>query len=300
MKKFAIAATVAAGVLTLSACSSDAEKDSEAVVETKAGDVTKEEFYQEMMNKHGEQVLQEMVLTEVLSENYEVTDKEVNKEVDQLKEQYGEQFPMLLQQNGFKDEEDFKKTIRLSLLQEKAATEGVEISEEEMKQYYERMKTEVRASHILVEDEETAKEVAQKIEDGGDFAKLAEEYGTDGTAQQGGDLDFFGPGQMTAKFEEAAYALEKGEVSEPIETEFGWHIIKKTDERKIEDVGSYEEEKEEIERTLTSQKVDQAKVQEKIDKMMDEAEIDVKIEQFEDLFDKPAQNAGQSEDGSHG
>jgi foldase protein PrsA len=293
MKKIAITAALAASVFTLSACSSNAD-DSEVVVETGGGDITKEEFYQELKSSNGEQVLQQLVMKEVLANKYDVSDEAVNKELETLKEQYGDQFEMVLQQSGYGSEEEFKEVIRFSLLQEKAASEDVDISEEEMKQYYERMKTEVQASHILVKDEETAKEVKQKLEDGADFGKLASEYSSDGSAQQGGKLGWFGPGKMAPEFEEAAYNLEKGEISEPVKTQFGYHIIKVTDKREAEDVKPYEEAKDEIKRTLVSQKVDQAKLQEKMDKLMQEADINVKIEEYKDLF-KQDSESGEAE-----
>ncbi|UOR13212.1 peptidylprolyl isomerase [Halobacillus amylolyticus] len=301
MKKIAITAALAASVFTLSACSSG---ESEAVVETSGGEVTKEEFYEELKNKHGGPVLQQLVLGEVLSANYEVSDEAVNQELEALKEQYGDQFEMVLQQSGFANEEQFKETIRLSLLQEQAAAEEVDISEEEMKQYYERMKTEIQASHILVADEETAKEVKQKLEDGEDFGTLASEYSSDGTAKQGGKLGYFGPGKMAPKFEDAAYNLEVGEISDPVQTQFGYHIIKVTDKRKVEDVKPYEEAKKEIKRTLVSQKIDQQTLQAKMNELMKEAEIDVKIEQYKDLFKQPEapanQGGGSSEGGENG
>ncbi|SDP25546.1 peptidylprolyl isomerase [Halobacillus sp. SY10] len=285
MKKIAITAALAASVFTLSACSSNAD-ESEVVVETNGGEVTKEEFYQELKSQSGEQVLQTLVMKEVLANNYEVSDEEVNKELETIKEQYGDNFENILQQNGFADEEAFKETIRMSLLQEKAASEGIEISEEEMKNYYDRMKTEVQASHILVSDEETAKEVKEKIDNGEDFGELAAEYSSDGSAQQGGKLGWFGPGEMVAEFEDKAYELEPGEVSEPVQSQFGYHVIKVTDKRDKEDIKPYEEMKEEIKRTLTSQKVDQAELQKKMDELMQNSEIDVKLDEFEGLFDK--------------
>ncbi|WP_079529325.1 peptidylprolyl isomerase [Halobacillus hunanensis] len=299
MKKLAITAALAASVFTLSACSSG---DSKTVVETSGGEVTKEEFYQELKNKHGDQVLQQLVMEEVLAANYEVSDEAVNAELENLKEQYGDKFQTVLQQAGFSDEEAFKEVIRLSLLQEQAAAEEVDISEEEMKQYYERMKTEVQASHILVSDEKTAKEVKQKLEDGEDFGTLASEYSKDGSAKKGGKLGYFGPGKMAPKFEDAAYGLEVGEISDPVKTQFGYHIIKVTDKRKVEDVKSYEEAKKEIKRTLVSQKVSQQQLQAKMDKLMKEAEIDVKLDQFKDLFKQPeppkSEGGGDSSEGS--
>jgi tetratricopeptide (TPR) repeat protein len=90
---------------------------------------------------------------------------------------------------------------------------------------------EVRASHILVDDEETANEVLDRLNNGADFAELAKEYSTCPSAEGGGDLDWFTRGRMVAEFEEAAFALQVGEMSGIVKTEFGYHIIKVTDRK---------------------------------------------------------------------
>ena len=87
----------------------------------------------------------------------------------------------------------------------------------------------IRASHILVKTEEEAKKLLEEIKNGADFAKLASEHSMCPSGRDGGDLRFFGRGMMVKPFEYAAFALKKGEVSEPVETQFGWHLIKLTD-----------------------------------------------------------------------
>jgi peptidyl-prolyl cis-trans isomerase C len=91
---------------------------------------------------------------------------------------------------------------------------------------------EVSARHILVDSEDKAKELKEKIKTGGDFAALAKENSKDpGSKEDGGNLGYFGHGQMVPQFEEVVFKLAKGEVSDPVKTQFGWHLIKIEDKR---------------------------------------------------------------------
>jgi peptidyl-prolyl cis-trans isomerase C len=91
---------------------------------------------------------------------------------------------------------------------------------------------EIRASHILVPSEEEARTVKTELDGGADFATLAKEKSIDPGAANGGDLGFFGKGMMVAPFEAAAYALtDVGQVSEPVQSQFGWHVIKLEEKR---------------------------------------------------------------------
>jgi parvulin-like peptidyl-prolyl isomerase len=91
--------------------------------------------------------------------------------------------------------------------------------------------SQIRASHILVDTEEEAKSLKARIDGGADFAQLAAGHSNCPSSEQGGDLGFFRRGMMVKAFEDAAFALAKGQVSGPVKTEFGWHLIKLTDLR---------------------------------------------------------------------
>lgn len=91
---------------------------------------------------------------------------------------------------------------------------------------------EVQARHILVDSEDKAKEIAEKVRGGADFVALAKENSKDpGSKDDGGMLGYFSRGQMVPQFEDAAFALKKGDVSQPVKSQFGWHVIKLEDRR---------------------------------------------------------------------
>ncbi|KGP92573.1 peptidylprolyl isomerase [Pontibacillus chungwhensis BH030062] len=275
MKKKVLTFCVAAlGAFTLSACS-NASADGDVVAETANGDITKDEFYNKLVDQYGDAVLKEMLYDTVLSEEYPVSEEEVQAEIDKVKESYGDQFESALQQNGFKDEAQFKDFLKTQLQKEKATTQGVEVTDEEVKEYYENMKQEVQAQHILVEDEETANEVIEKLNNGGDFANLAKEYSTDSSsAENGGKLDYFSTGDMVYPFEQAAYNLEVGNISKPVQSDYGYHIIKVTDKREKEDnssLGTFDEMKDQLKTELLNRQANP----EELSDIMNNAEINI-------------------------
>lgn len=87
----------------------------------------------------------------------------------------------------------------------------------------------IRCAHILVEKQSQALIVLERLKKGEDFAKIAQEVSQDGSRRRGGDLGWFGRGVMVREFEQAAFALQKGQISEPVKTQFGYHIIKRLD-----------------------------------------------------------------------
>ncbi len=133
--------------------------------------------------------------------------------------------------------------------------------------------TEYQAAHILVKSEEEAKAIKADLDKGGDFAAIAKEKSTDkGSAANGGDLGWFGTGMMVKPFEQAVVKLKKGEVSGPIQTDFGWHIIKLNDTR-VAAAPKFDDVKEELAGDLRQKAVeaeiksieDGSKIERKID-----------------------------------
>lgn len=141
------------------------------------------------------------------------------------------------------DTDDFKRKIvyaRERILMERIlAREGEKAATAEaIKKYYDEQIAllqpveEARARHILVEQEDEAKKIAARLKAGEDFAKIAKEASKDpGSGAEGGDLGFFTKDRMVPEFAEAAFALKPGEVSVPVKSQFGWHVIKLEEKR---------------------------------------------------------------------
>jgi peptidyl-prolyl cis-trans isomerase C len=137
------------------------------------------------------------------------------------------------------------------------------ISDADTKAAYEQYKKEIgdkeyKAQHILVKTEEEAKDILAQLNKGGDFAKLAKEKSLDpGSKENGGDLGWFSPAGMVKPFSDAVSSLKKGAtVSAPVQTQFGWHIIKLEDSRATK-IPPYDKAKEGLKRTLQQRKLEQ-------------------------------------------
>lgn len=147
--------------------------------------------------------------------------------------------------------------------------------------------TEVRARHILVDEQEDAFEVIERINRGDDFGELAKEKSKGPSKVQGGDLGYFTKGQMVKEFEEAAFKLEKGAVSEPVKTQYGWHVIKLEDKREKKPP-SFEEVKDRIIAALVQQKA-----QEVVQDLRSKAKVEVVDEEIKKAMEEAARGSFQ-------
>lgn len=225
-------------------------------------DVVLEQKKQVLENMETEVLLMQKAKELNLIPEEKELDEEVTKNYDEIKEMYGgdEGLKGALENVGYTVEE-FKAQIKDQVKLNKVVDyviKDAEVTDEAAKEYYDSNLLEftekpnrVHLAHILVEKEETAKEIKEKLDKGEDFAKLAKEYGTDGTKDNGGDLGFieYTDSNYDQTFMTAGIALKEGEISPPVNTQFGWHIIKSIKKEEYP-VKSFEEVKEDIKANL--------------------------------------------------
>lgn len=239
---------------------------SETVASVDGNKITSDDLYEILSSQYGSSVVDTLITNKVIEleadkQGVKVSKQEIDEELATFIESYGgeDSFNSALESRGI-TLEDFKNDIEIYLLTKELMSKDIEVTDEDIEAYFEENKEdfkqaeEVRASHILVEDEATAKEVLEKINAGEDFADLAAEYSTDSTAENGGDLGFFGTGKMVEAFETAAFALDIDEVSDVVETKYGFHIIKVTDKKEAAEA-VFEDNKDEIKDILIEEEM---------------------------------------------
>jgi peptidyl-prolyl cis-trans isomerase C len=241
-----------------------------------------EQYKKQLKEQALEQLIRRQLLDEKIRQaNITVTDEEVSKQISEIAaaqnmspddfkktmEQYGRNFDEVKQ--------DVRKALSRNKFMEAQWAGKINVTEEEAKKYYDEnqkrfnVPEQVRVSHILIrygphdpngdpnegkaEAKAEAEKLLQQIKDGADFAELAKAHSDCPSAPKGGDLGFFARGKTTPQFEKAAFALKVGQISDVVETEYGYHIIKVTD-RKDAHVVSFEQAKDGIIKELTEKK----------------------------------------------
>jgi peptidyl-prolyl cis-trans isomerase C len=247
-------------------------------------------------------ILEELISAELLYQESKRAglgdlSKEIKDQFEKIKKGFAseEEFKKVLKEKGVTEKdlkEDVEKGVYIKTFLEKNVYVDIEVSEEEKKQEYERHKDKldvpekISASHILIkvandakdEDKQKAKEkietLRQRVLAGEDFAKLARDNSEDGSAPAGGDLGYFGRGEMVKPFEDAAFGLEIGQISPVVETEFGYHIVKLSDRTPAHKL-SYEE----VEAGLTRFLINKHR-EERLNELVDGLREKAKIEKF--------------------
>lgn len=295
-----VAAVVNSDIITLSEVEKRAAPELAVLEHTSGKDKATER------NRILHQVLDQLVADKLMDwqlkeQHLEVTDQEVESAAENLKTQNkfdDQQLEQALREQGmtlatWKNDIVRKQLARLKLVRSKIETK-VKVSEDDIKSEYQRWArlqaddAELHVRHILVRVEpdaspaqvEEARLRAQKVvqdarQPNVDFAELAKRKGEGASAADGGDLGYFKRGVMLPEFERAAFALKVGEVSDPVRTDFGWHIIK-LEERRAVPVKSYEEMQATLREKLRTSQLEKAS-EAYIQELKQSAVVDVKI-----------------------
>jgi peptidyl-prolyl cis-trans isomerase C len=238
---------------------------------------------------------EELLYQEAQERGISASESEVEQQIQQYKGQYGEEgFASALANAGMNEEQlrsEISRSLTIQNLLEEEVTSGIDVTDEEVRQFYEENtqmfeeSQSVKASHILIDtrDAETeeakeeararAEDLLEELEGGADFAELAREYSEGPSAQNGGSLPQFSRGEMVPPFEEAAFALEPGEISDVVETRFGFHIIR-VEEKTEGGATPYEEVEPQIAQYLEQQKQQEA-VQAYLDELKEAPENEI-------------------------
>lgn len=265
--------------------------ESEAVARVNGEPITKDQLFDALYAQHGREILDQLItrvliVQEAKKLDLEVSDEEldeeINKIIDESFQGSEENFLMLLGMYGL-TLETFREDARLNLLVRKLALSQIDPTEEDARQFFEdnfhlyEQPEEIEARHILLETEAEAQEIYDLLAEGADFVALAAEFSQDfSNRADGGYLGFFKRGAMIEDFEEVAFALEIGEISEPVSTAFGFHIIELLDRREEVKV-SYEDVSEEVMEAMIEEKI-AAVINELVQSIYEDAEIEYLLE----------------------
>jgi peptidyl-prolyl cis-trans isomerase C len=242
-------------------------------------------------------IVGELLFQESKKKGIQVKPETVTEQLTKVKKRFPSEpeFKKALEENKLTESKikaDIKRDMAIQQLIDKEVDQKVQITDEESKTFYDtnpqlfQQPERVKASHILIKVDEGApeekkaearkkiKEVQQKVQKGEDFAELAKTYSEGPSAPRGGDLDFFGRGQMVKPFEDAAFSMKPNETSDIVETKFGYHLIKVVDKQPAKKM-AYADVKDRIDKHLKDQKL---RTERQL--YFDKLKKDAKIEKF--------------------
>jgi len=267
---------------------SNEETPEQVIVEMDEGDVTEAEFIGALKKQYGEQVLKNLIQNKIIASEAKkigIDETDIQTEIQFLMNNLSltneDQFYEVMKREGISGEEELRERVLNHLVMQHRIGLVGEVTDEELLVEYEKGEA-IEASHILVNNEEIALEVMSQLQEGRDFSDLAGEYSQDpGTKEKGGDLGSFRRGTMTPPFEEVAFTLDINDISDPVQSQFGYHIIKTTGRTPYED--QFEEVSEQLRSRYNDQKL--FKMNAEQENLMDNLDIIIHDPDFEHLLD---------------
>ncbi|MBF0225269.1 MAG: peptidylprolyl isomerase [Desulfobacterales bacterium] len=247
---------------------------------------------------------EELLFQETQKEKITVTDNRVLEEIEKIKKNFSkpEEYEAILKNLNLTENDlklQLKRSISIQELINNKIAKDIKISDEDCKKFYDdnqnmfKRADSVNAMHILVkvdnsatdEDKEKAKkkieDIQKELKAGADFSELAKKYSDCPSGKEGGNLGFFSKGQMVKSFEDAAFNMEIGQVSDIVTTNFGYHLIKVIDKQKEMSV-PYEEVKDQLARNLKQEKVSKS-VGSYVTELKEKAKIEVFLKKNDEI-----------------
>ncbi len=283
----------AALCVSLAACNNGGGGGNIAAVNGQA--ITRADFDKKLeASPVGKQVLSQMVQQQLIDQyardkKVDVSQAEIDKKENETKARMQPgQFEQILKQQSL-TEQDVQNIFKQQLVLEKAVAPQVHVSDSDVKAYFDKNRTlfdtpaQVRARHILVADQAKAKEVMAKLKAGGSWDALAKQYSTDPSSKdKGGELGFFGRGQMVPAFQDAAFGAKVGQIVGPVKSPFGYHVLQ-VEEKKPAQHATLASAHDKIQTQLTSQQQATA-IPAFLAQLKSGAKIDIYDDRYKDLF----------------
>ena len=284
IRKAAAVIAVASMALSTAACSNGGK----TVASYKGGKITQQEYYDEMKkSQSGKTALANMIINRVLEQQYgnKVSKKQVDKQYNNYKKQYGSQFDAVLQQNGM-TASSFKQNLKTNLLTEAALKDIKKISKSQEDKVWKDYQPKVKVQHILVSKKSKAEEITNELKNGKSFKSLVKKYSLDtGTKNNEGKLPAFDStdSSLDPAFKKAAFKLKTGETTKsPVKSQSGYHVIRMI---KHPAKGTFASHKKEIDDQIyQTMSQDQQTMHDVLAKVIKKAGVDIKDKDLKDVL----------------